>query len=157
MTVMIYRFLNIMFLYTCTGAYIYRCIHASMCVYICKSWSHFPLILLVFGATLVIKNRRWSGVDCISDVWLAANCLCDKDTTLYAIQNRHFLLFICAINKWNLYPLKHMGQRILHTLHVNIKALENTILEITFKLCCFDLLCSRNAITVKIPQNKISV
>lgn len=50
-----------------------------------------------------------------------------------------------------------MGQRILHTLHVNIKALENTILEITFKLCCFDLLCSRNAITVKIPQNKESV
>jgi len=33
-----------------------------------------------------------------------------------------------------------MGQIMLHTLRVNIKTLENTILEIIFKLCCFDLL-----------------
>lgn len=50
-----------------------------------------------------------------------------------------------------------MGQIILRTLHVNIKTLENTTLEITFKLCCFDLLCSRHAITVKIPSKKKSV
>lgn len=26
-----------------------------------------------------------------ADVWLAANCLCDKDSELYAVQNRRFL------------------------------------------------------------------
>lgn len=41
---------------------------------------------------------------------------------LYAIQN-----------KLNLNPFKHMGQ-ILHTLHVYIEALENTILK--FPLSC---------------------
>lgn len=44
---------------------------------------------------------------------------------LYAIQH-----------KWNFYPFKHIGQIILHTLHVFIAALENTILKFPFKLCC---------------------
>lgn len=47
-----------------------------------------------------------------------------------------------------------MGQIIFYTLQVNIKALENTILEITFKLCWFNLQCSRNAIPVKITPEK---
>lgn len=43
---------------------------------------------------------------------------------------------------------------ILCPLRVNIRTPENTILEITFNLCCFDLLFSRNAVTVKITHTK---